>query len=231
MIRGLQDGEREWLAAVVTDLRDDAPKLVYADWLEEHGDARRARFLRLFVEAARSMDPDAFPKARGLPEEWLELIGFRLVERIADDEERHPELLVRVLRLARPALRMKKGGRSVPAGASKIGGLPDLPPGFPWPLGRDCRAIYNDDTAGEERLAGFLAQIDLAEGSRSPGKSRWHNSPGRSPVNSNVRNTGNCQPSHTSRNARSCAASRSVIGRARSTGMRSMPSAAKGFSA
>jgi uncharacterized protein (TIGR02996 family) len=163
MKRWSLNGEHDLLAAVVADLRADAPKLVYADWLEENGDARRARFLRRYVAAARSMDPADFPKARGLPEEWLELIGFRLVERIADDEERHPELRDRVLHLARPALRMKKGGRSAPVGASKIGGLPDLPTGFRWPLGQDCRAIYNDDTAGEERLAGFLAQVNLAE--------------------------------------------------------------------
>ena len=38
-------GERDWLAAVVADLADDAPKLVYADWLEERGD-ERSDFLR-----------------------------------------------------------------------------------------------------------------------------------------------------------------------------------------
>src|SRR5262249_55144870 len=37
------------------------------------------------------------------------------------------------------------------------------PPGFAWQVGDDCRAIYNDDTAGEERLAGFMAQVNLAE--------------------------------------------------------------------
>src|SRR5262249_9080079 len=41
--------------------------------------------------------------------------------------------------------------------------LPDLPPDFHWPVGEDCRAIYNDDTAGVDRLAGFLAQINFAE--------------------------------------------------------------------
>jgi uncharacterized protein (TIGR02996 family) len=31
---------------------DDAPRLVYADWLEEHGDAERAEFIRVQIEAA-----------------------------------------------------------------------------------------------------------------------------------------------------------------------------------
>jgi hypothetical protein len=110
------------------------------------------------------MDPAAFPRPTWLPEEWLELIGFRLVERLADagfDELKDP-----VLRLARPALRMKKGepgGQPIAARGSKIGGLPDLPPGFPWPRGEECRAIYNDDTVGIDRLAGFLAQVSFAE--------------------------------------------------------------------
>jgi uncharacterized protein (TIGR02996 family) len=161
--RTLLPGERDWLAAVVADLADDAPKLVYADWLEEQGDDR-SDFLRAFVAASRSMNPADFPEAKGLPEEWLELIGYRLLERVA--AERVPKLKERVLRLARPALRMKKGPadeRKIAVGASKIGGLPDLPPRFPWPPGGDCHAIYNDDTGGTDRLAGFLAQVNFAE--------------------------------------------------------------------
>src|SRR5262249_51589831 len=42
-------------------------------------------------------------------------------------------------------------------------GLPDLPPGYTWPPGGDCHAIFNDDTGGTDRLAGFLAQVNLAE--------------------------------------------------------------------
>jgi uncharacterized protein (TIGR02996 family) len=159
----LLPGERELLAAVVAKLVDDAPKLVYADWLEERGD-NRSSFLRAFVKAARSLQPADFPAAKQLPEEWLELIGFRLLERVATAS--YPELKKRVLRTARPALRMKKGpegGRGIAVGASKIGGLPDLPTGFVWPPGGDCHAIYNDDTGGTDRLAGFMAQVNFAE--------------------------------------------------------------------
>jgi uncharacterized protein (TIGR02996 family) len=34
-------------AAVIADVEDDAPRLVYSDWLEEHGDAIRAEFIRV----------------------------------------------------------------------------------------------------------------------------------------------------------------------------------------
>ena len=37
---------------------DDAPRLVYADWLEEHGDADRAEFIRVQCRLAR-LPPDA----------------------------------------------------------------------------------------------------------------------------------------------------------------------------
>src|SRR4051812_22083155 len=38
--------EQAFLDDVVTHPDDDAPRLVFADWLEEHGDADRATFIR-----------------------------------------------------------------------------------------------------------------------------------------------------------------------------------------
>ena len=55
------------------------------------------------------------------------------------------------------------GDHEIPVGASKVGGQPDLPAGFTWPPGADCHEIYNDDTGGTDRLAGFLAQVNLTE--------------------------------------------------------------------
>jgi hypothetical protein len=110
------------------------------------------------------MDPKDFPADMGLSEEWLELIGYRLAKAIA--EAGVPELKGPAFRLARPALRMEpvaEAAKKIPIGASKIGGLPDLPPDVAWPTGDNCKAIYNDDTAGVEGLAGFLAQVNLEE--------------------------------------------------------------------
>jgi uncharacterized protein (TIGR02996 family) len=155
--------ERDWLTAVVDNLADDTTKLIYADWLEERGDVRSA-FLRQYVAAAKTMNAGDFPQPHGLPEEWLELIGFRLLEPAASAG--CPQLKERLLRLARPALRMKEieaDDTQIAIGASKIGGLPDMPAGFRWPPGGDCHAIYNDDTGGTDRLAGFMAQVNFAD--------------------------------------------------------------------
>jgi uncharacterized protein (TIGR02996 family) len=153
--------ERDLLATVVAELGDDGPKLVYADWLEEHGENKRAAFLRAYVKACKSRED--LPEPNELAEEWLELIGFRLMEKAVEggvDEERRN----RLRRVARPALRMKTGASlDLAVGASKIGGFPDLPEGFRWPPGGDCHATFNDDTGGTDRLAGFLAQVNFAE--------------------------------------------------------------------
>jgi uncharacterized protein (TIGR02996 family) len=204
--RGLLDGELQWLDAVVANLSNDSTKLMYADWLEERSDDRGA-FLRAFVATSRSMDPADFPPAGQWPEVWLELIGYRMLERAASAGL--PGLRDRLLRLARPALQLVEvedqdiavvpiakdplfshlwlgiGQRvnfppgdaeridtlamdqRIAVGASKYSGLPDLPPGFPWPLGRDCHATYafygDDPGPGDDNPAEFLAQISLAE--------------------------------------------------------------------
>ena len=159
MLTALHDGERDWLTAVVAAPLDDLKKLVYADWLEERGDPRAA-FLRGYVEAAKAMDPAKLPPADGLPEEWLALIGYRITQIIA------PALWEAAFKLARPALRLtetKVKEATLPDGVSKLGGRPDLPPGFAWPTGRDCKATYYGDADDTDRLAGFLGQINLDE--------------------------------------------------------------------
>lgn len=41
------------LAAILAAPDDDAPRLVYADWLEEHGEETRAEFIRMQINMAR----------------------------------------------------------------------------------------------------------------------------------------------------------------------------------
>lgn len=156
----LHAGEADWLARIVANLADDDLKLVYADWLEDRGD-ERARFVRDFVAAARTMHEDDFPAAVDQPEEWVDLLGDRLLRLAAEHDE--GQFKDRLLRLARPALRYREVEEPPGRCASKRGGLPDLPPGFAWPLGQDCRATYNDPTTAVLELAGFVAQINLAE--------------------------------------------------------------------
>jgi uncharacterized protein (TIGR02996 family) len=49
--------DRAFLATVLEAPDDDAPRLIYADWLDEQGESDRAEFIRLQVREAR-MDPD-----------------------------------------------------------------------------------------------------------------------------------------------------------------------------
>ena len=46
------------LKAVLADPDDDAPRLIYADWLDENGQAERAEFIRVQCELARTDDDD-----------------------------------------------------------------------------------------------------------------------------------------------------------------------------
>jgi uncharacterized protein (TIGR02996 family) len=48
----MTDDAEALLRAVLSAPDDDAPRLVYADWLEEHGDPARASFIRIQVELA-----------------------------------------------------------------------------------------------------------------------------------------------------------------------------------
>lgn len=44
------DDQQALLAAVLEFPQQDAPRLIYADWLDEHGDAARAEFIRVSIE-------------------------------------------------------------------------------------------------------------------------------------------------------------------------------------
>jgi uncharacterized protein (TIGR02996 family) len=80
MVGGTAD-EDGLLRAVVEDPDDDVPRLVYADWLEENGQAQRAELLRLQCDPAR-VEPSPREKelAQALSAELLAGLGG-LVER------------------------------------------------------------------------------------------------------------------------------------------------------
>jgi hypothetical protein len=103
------------------------------------------------------------PNPSDLPEEWVDLMGYWILRWIAEEGGDALAFKEPALRLARPALRLVQDSATAPVGISRVGGLPDLPPGFPWPTGHDYPATLSGDITGERRLAGFLAQIQLAE--------------------------------------------------------------------
>jgi uncharacterized protein (TIGR02996 family) len=50
---------RGFLEDIIAHPDDDAPRLIFADWLEEHGEIARAEFLRVQIERARLPEWDA----------------------------------------------------------------------------------------------------------------------------------------------------------------------------
>jgi uncharacterized protein (TIGR02996 family) len=65
--------ESAFLADIIEHPDDDAPRLIFADWLEENGDPDRAEFIRLQCRLARLDDDD--PQREALQEREQELLG------------------------------------------------------------------------------------------------------------------------------------------------------------
>lgn len=114
-------GEREaLLAAIIADPDDDLPRLVYADWLEEHGaasDVARARLIRLQIELARTPDDDDRREAykaecdRLIEHHWREWTHSFQANRVTANYHREtfrrgflPYLCVDAVDLTNPAL-------------------------------------------------------------------------------------------------------------------------------
>src|SRR5262245_657448 len=67
--------ERDALLRQVIDEPDaDAPRLVFADWLEEHGDGDRADFIRAQIRRA-ALDPDDPLQSELQAREWRLLLA------------------------------------------------------------------------------------------------------------------------------------------------------------
>ena len=66
--------EQALLSTIIADPDDDRPRLVYADWLEEHGQRDRARLIRVQIELARLPDNAEAPTALQSEEEQLEAV-------------------------------------------------------------------------------------------------------------------------------------------------------------
>src|SRR5436190_8785610 len=88
--------ERAFLEAVIETPADDAPRLVYADWLEDNGDPARAEFIR--AQIAREKTPHYDPQWARLRDrerelekahraEWLAPLR-RLEDRKVKEEDR-----------------------------------------------------------------------------------------------------------------------------------------------
>jgi uncharacterized protein (TIGR02996 family) len=69
------------LRAICESPDDDAPRLIYADWLDEHGDPRQAEFIRVQIELAQlpSTDRAGHPLAAREQALWRDLRKWRYV--------------------------------------------------------------------------------------------------------------------------------------------------------
>jgi uncharacterized protein (TIGR02996 family) len=76
-----------FLQAILAAPDDDAPRLVYADWLEEHGQPEQAEFIRMECEqAVISPEPGSAPNRWDSPRFWeLQHRLRELYDRHADD--------------------------------------------------------------------------------------------------------------------------------------------------
>jgi len=71
-----------FLRDIIANPDDDAPRLIYADWLDDHGERARAAFIRAQCHLARICIPEiasrAFPAGRLLPELRSQFLGSLL---------------------------------------------------------------------------------------------------------------------------------------------------------
>lgn len=167
----LSNEEASLLQQVIDNRMDDEAKLVYADWLDEHGERIHAAFLRDCVTSFQTMNPEDFPDFDDVPRSWANMIGAPMMKAIATHG--FSELRDELLKVTKPALRFSfepssdsglTRDASIPIGGTKIFGLPDLPPGTAWPRQRDCNALYDADSGIEPELpCSFVCQINVAE--------------------------------------------------------------------
>lgn len=57
----MTDDHSAFLRHIIAEPEDDLPRLIFADWLDEHGEAARAEFIRVQCELARPMDQGRVP--------------------------------------------------------------------------------------------------------------------------------------------------------------------------
>ena len=146
--------ELSFLSQIVDNPTDEVNRLVYADWLDEHDDAR-GLFLRNFVEAYRSDKP--IPDLDGLPQPWLDLTGLTITSKIVESGLR--KWRDELISLARPALRIEASEANfddpppTPAllGTTRLGGDPDLPANIIFPTAADGLPLH------------FLGQFNLVD--------------------------------------------------------------------
>lgn len=154
--------ERDWLNKVKHNFLNPNILDEYGLWLVQQN-SKRGKFVSELSKALKTKNIAHIPSDIGIHSEWREVIGYDIITSMI--ENNCVEEISTISTLFRPSFRLEysQTEKGSAIGSSKIGGLPDLPLNFHWPTGDDCKAIFNDDTKGETRLAGFLGQINFSE--------------------------------------------------------------------
>jgi hypothetical protein len=157
----LLKGEREWLTKIKNNILDYNILEKYSIWLTTQH-SKRGKFVLELSKVLKLKDLKYISSDIGINSEWREIIGYDLI--VSMIENNCVNEVNQIKSLFRPSFRLTSYSSKKPIGigSSKIGGRPDLPLNFKWPTGNDCKAIFNDSTFGEKRLAGFLGQINFS---------------------------------------------------------------------
>src|SRR6516162_10243136 len=75
-----------FLDAIKAEPDDDTPRLIYADWLDDHGQPERAEFIRLQIESARL--PEGDPRAAEFDVRAEEILAEHEIEWLGEWSER-----------------------------------------------------------------------------------------------------------------------------------------------
>ena len=171
--------EDPFLAAVLARPGDDAPRLVYADWLDERGESDRAEFLR--ADAALSRQPLGDPRtpavatrvrelAPVLDPDWVALVrrvnlpdameaALRQLERALSGIDRVVSLgLWRVPELLAPSPRLYVVA-ALGAGAEVDSVRPAAGPAVVREVGR-CLRYHGDPAAGPDPAAAGSSEVE-----------------------------------------------------------------------
>jgi uncharacterized protein (TIGR02996 family) len=179
--------EQAFLDDILAHPDEDAPRLIFADWLEDHGDEVRARFIRLQCRLARMDDthpergsllaevqdlvrshgPGWAGALRGRVDEWQFRRGF--VECVELSGALSRERLRRLVQnIPLRSLRLEIYGADLPevlAAGSWLGGVRELYLRFLSPVG-DRKLVELCRHPGLEYLASLM--IECAEGDEVP---------------------------------------------------------------
>jgi uncharacterized protein (TIGR02996 family) len=165
--------DEAFLQAIREAPSDDAPRLIYADWLEEHGRAERAELIRLQCRLARLPEADESRGVLGervkelLRRNWGEWVG-PLREIVGPKRDRYGEGWLRQEYHPEGSRRFRRGfvdaltleGERFLSSADDLAGLVPLRHLYLWGGGRCARALAESPRLANLEVLAFTDYWD-----------------------------------------------------------------------